>query len=111
MKRMAKGWKSKGQKGAELQIAEQELKRRNGIIKLAGGIGAFIVVAIVHSWIILNSGGDADNVFIRAMVYVSAMVCAGFAGYGARDIYRANSAIRDIRLNMNRKSKKGSSKK
>lgn len=104
--RMGKGWKNKGQKGAELQIAEEELKRRNGIIKLAGGLGAFVVVAVVHTWLIMNTDGAGDNVFIRGMVYMSAMVCAGFAGYGARDIYRANNAIRNIRYGLSKKSKK-----
>lgn len=102
---MSKGWKSKGQKGAELQIAEQELKRRNGIIKIVGGIAAFVIVAILHSWLILSTDGEGDNVLFRGMVYVSAMVCAGFVGYGARDVYRANNAIRDIRLGLSKKAK------
>lgn len=105
--RMGKSWKSKGQKGAELRIAEEELKRRNGIIKIAGGIGAFIIVAIVHTWLIMNTDGAGDNVLIRGMVYMSAMVCAGFVGYGARDVYRANNAIRGIRYDLYKKSKKG----
>ncbi len=103
---MSKGWKNKSQKGAELQIAEQELKRRNGFIKLFGGIGAFVIVAFLHTWLILSSEGTADNVFFRGLVYVTAMVCAGFVGYGARDIYRANNAIRDIRYGINKKAKK-----
>ena len=107
---MSKGWKNKSQKGAELQIAEHELKKRNGIIKLAGGFAAFVVVAVVHTTVIINTGGDGDNMFFRALVYLSALVCAGFAGYGARDIYRANNAIRAIRANISKKAKKPKNK-
>lgn len=108
---MSKGWKNKTQKGVELQIAEHELKRRNGVIKIAGGIGAFIIVAIIHTWIIMSSNAEADNMFIRGLVYITAMVCAGFVGYGARDIYRANNAIRDLRFSLNKKTRKAAGKK
>ena len=103
---MSKGWKNKSQKAIEQQIAELELKKRNGIIKIVGAIAAFILIAVVHTWIIMSSNAEADNVFIRGLVYVSAMVCAGFAGYGTRDVYRASNAIRDIRLGLSKKSKK-----
>ncbi|MBR5259430.1 MAG: hypothetical protein IKV48_03020 [Eggerthellaceae bacterium] len=107
---MAKGWKNKSVKGAELQIAEHEVRKRGGFIKLAGGFAAFIVVAVVHTTVIINTGGDGDNLFFRAIVYLSALVCAGFAGYGARDIYRANNAIRDLRATIEKKSKKSKNK-
>lgn len=103
---MSKGWKNKGAKGAELKIAEEQLKKRNGVIKLVGGIAVFIVVAVLHSWVIVSTEGAGDNMVFRAVVYITAMVCAGFAGYGARDIYRANKAINEVKYALNKKKKK-----
>lgn len=103
---MAKGWKSKGGKGIELQIAELEIKRRNGLLRGIGSIFAFVLVAAAYTWMAYNYPDLEGNMVIRAMIYITAMVLAGTSGYGFRAWYRRDKEIKELEATLTKKKKR-----
>lgn len=103
---MAKGWKSKSQKGIETQIAELEIRKRNGLLRGIASIAAFIVVAALYTAGIETSSALEGSLPIRAVIYITALVLAGTCGYGARAWYRADNEIKALRQAQNKKKKK-----
>jgi len=103
---MAKGWKSKGSKGIELQIAELEIKRRNGLLRGVGSIFGFVLVAAAYTWMAVNFPELEGNMVIRAMVYITAMVLAGTSGYGLRAWYRNDKEIKALQASLSKKKRK-----
>lgn len=103
---MAKGWNNKGTKAAQRQIAELEIKRRNGLLRGIGSILGFVLVASAYTVMAVNYPELEGNMVIRAMVYITAMVLAGTSGYGFRAWYRNDKEIKDLQVGLNKKKKK-----
>lgn len=103
---MAKGWKSKGQKGAEAKIAELEIRKRNGLLRAIAAVAGFIVIAALYTAGIQQSEALEGSMVIRAIIYISAMVFAGVCGYGARAWYRADQEIKEIQRGIANKKKR-----
>ncbi len=103
---MAKGWSSKAQKGVDTQIAELEIKKRNGLLRAIASIAGFILIAALYTAGIGASAELEGSLIVRALIYISALVLAGTCGYGTRAWYRADNEIKAIRQAQNSKKKR-----
>ena len=81
-------------KRMESELAEQEAKRRSGLIRLIGSIAAFIIVA--RQFFAMEGAEWIESPFVSFGIFAFAVVMAGVAGYGARDYVRARDRINAI---------------
>ncbi len=78
----------------ENEIAQLEIKKRNGLMR---GVAAFVgmVVIIVVKTSLTTAGYEwANTQWVNLGMFVLALVAAGVAGIGMRDWQRARNAIK-----------------
>ena len=90
--------KKKG-KSAQQQIAELQLKRRSGLIKVIAAVAGLTVLIIVKQNLtaagVAWASGEVGSYAIFA--------AAGFAGYGSRDWYQAGQKIEQLQSGMRKR--------
>lgn len=79
------------------RIAELELKKRNGLMRVVAAIVAFVVITAVKEICVAQGVEMASHMVVNAMFYLTALVLAGVAGFGSRDYARANNEIKALR--------------
>ena len=79
------------------EIAEFEVKKRNGLMRLVGAIIVFVVITAVKETLVAQGVAIASDMMVNALFYITALVLAGVAGFGSRDYVRANGQLRAAR--------------
>lgn len=79
------------------EIAELEVKKRNGLMRVLGAIIAFVVITAVKESLVAQGVAIASDMFVNALFYITALVLAGVAGFGSRDYMRASNQLRATR--------------
>lgn len=79
------------------EIAELEVKKRNGLMRLVGAIIVFVVITAVKEILVAQGVAIASDMMVNALFYITALVLAGVAGFGSRDYVRANGQLRAAR--------------
>lgn len=84
---------SKKEQRQQAQIAELEIKKRNGMMRaVAAFVVLFVLIFIKTS--LTSAGVEWANSQIANMgIFVIAIVAAGFCGIGTRDWNRARKAL------------------
>lgn len=85
--------KAKRQERNKQLIAEYEIKKRNGIMRVIVAIVAFVVVTAIKQIAITQGVELASDMWVNMVFYVFVLVLAGVAGFGARDYARAKEQL------------------
>ncbi len=75
------------------QIAELDLKRRNGMMRCIAAIVGFAVLIVLKLSLSSNGAAWVDTTVANGIFFVMALVAAGIAGIGSRDWRRARMEI------------------
>ncbi len=94
--------KKKG-KSAQQQIAELQLKRRSGLIKVIAAVAGLTVLIIVKQNLTAAGVAWASGEVGSYAIFAAALVAAGFAGYGSRDWYKAGQKIEQLQSGMRKR--------
>lgn len=97
---MARG----GNKKAKLQqqIAQLDLKRRNGMMRCIAAIVGFAVLIVLKLSLSSSGAAWADTEVANGVFFVMALVAAGIAGIGSRDWKRARDEIAALSQRLHR---------
>ncbi len=82
------------------EIAELEVKKRNGLVRVLAAIIIFVVMTAVKQSLVAQGVALASDFFVNALFYITVLVLAGVAGFGSRDYARASNALRDARARL-----------
>lgn len=97
---MSKGVKKK--RKLEGELAELHLKKRNGYMRLAAAVVAFVVVTIGKETLVAQGVEWASHMVANMVFYLFAIVMAGVAGLGVQSSTRAERKIREINSELSR---------
>ena len=75
------------------EIAELEVKKRNGLMRLVGAIIVFVVITAVKETLVAQGVAIASDMMVNALFYITALVLAGVAGFGSRDYVLATGQL------------------
>lgn len=92
--------KSKGQRRIEQQIAELEMKKRSGLVRMVFAIVLFIALIVVKTNLVAAGVEWADSTFASGALFALAVVFAAVAGLGSRAWATSNRKIKDLRAQM-----------
>lgn len=84
---------AKKQKQIQAEIAELELKKRNGLMRCIAAIVIFIVLIIVKVTLVNQNVEWASSDFANIAIFVLALVFAGICGMGSRAWVNAKRQI------------------
>lgn len=87
--------KKKGKNRAQ-RISALEVKQRSGFIQMMGAIGACVVIIVAKLNLTAIGAEWANSMVVNAVIFISALVLAGVAGYGSRNWYRARKELRAL---------------
>lgn len=88
---------SNKKKRIEADIERAQARGRRGLARALAAVAAFVVIALVRQTLLFQGVEAASTPVASVMVFVTALVLAGVAGYGARDFARARDEVRRLR--------------
>lgn len=84
---------NKKKKRLENEIAQLEIKKRNGLMRgIAAFVGMFVLIALKTGFTVTGYEW-ANTQFANMGIFILALVAAGIAGLGMRDWQRSKQAI------------------
>ena len=89
--------KGPGKKKIQSEIAELEIEKRHGLIRLVAGIVLFIIAAALKQWFMVQGAEWANSTFANLFIFMFAVAMALVAGLGSRDYMRAHDKINRLR--------------
>ncbi len=81
----------------EAEAGRARAKARSGMARLVAAVAGFAAIALVRQALLFQGVEAASSPVASIMVFATALVLAGVAGYGARDYARARQTLRDLR--------------
>ena len=87
---------SNKKKQLQNQIAQLEIKKRNGLMRaIAAFVGLAVIIFVKIS--LVNAGIEwANSNAANIVIFVLALVAAGIAGFGSRDWSRSRQKIQQL---------------
>lgn len=88
---------SSKRKRIEADVERAQARGRRGLIRAVAAVVAFALIALARQVLLFQGEPAASTPVASVMVFATAIVLAGVAGYGARDFVRARDEVRRLR--------------
>ena len=87
--------KKNGKKRAQ-EIAELEVKKRSGLVRMIFAIVFFAALIVVKTTLVNNGVEWANYTFVNGAFFALALVFAGVAGWGSYAWSNANRKLKEL---------------